>query len=141
MTSPAHSTFLRRIEFSDTDAAGVAHFTRLLAFVEEAEHAFFRSRGVEPFDGVSGWPRVAMETRFLAPCKFGDTLEISLAEWTVEGSRLQFSFSAEIAGRDSKVECFRGVMRVCHVRIDAGGAFQPMEVPEEIRSALLGQGD
>ena len=36
----------RQVAFHDTDASGVAHFSRLLCLVEEVEHEYLRSRGV-----------------------------------------------------------------------------------------------
>ena len=33
----------RRVEFADTDMAGIIHFTSLFRYMEETEHAFFRS--------------------------------------------------------------------------------------------------
>ena len=42
------SAFLweRRVEFHETDAAGIAHFSSLLIFMEQAEHALLRSLGL-----------------------------------------------------------------------------------------------
>ncbi len=37
----------RQVAFHDTDASGVAHFTRLLCLVEEVEHEYLRSQGLE----------------------------------------------------------------------------------------------
>ena len=31
----------RRVEFSDTDMAGIVHFARFFVFMEAAEHAFY----------------------------------------------------------------------------------------------------
>ena len=35
----------RRVEFSETDLAGIMHFSNFFRFMESAEHAFFRSLG------------------------------------------------------------------------------------------------
>ena len=35
----------RQVEFSDTDMAGIMHFSNFFRFMEAAEHAFFRSLG------------------------------------------------------------------------------------------------
>ena len=54
----------RRIEFSDTDAGGIAHFARFFVFMETAEHELLRELGIDPGasrreDGrLIGWPRV-----------------------------------------------------------------------------------
>ena len=35
----------RRVEFSETDLAGIMHFSNFFRFMESAEHAFWRSLG------------------------------------------------------------------------------------------------
>ena len=35
----------RHVEFSETDMAGVMHFSNFFRFMEAAEHGFFRSLG------------------------------------------------------------------------------------------------
>ena len=35
----------RRIEFAETDLAGIVHFSNFFRMMEAAEHAFFRSLG------------------------------------------------------------------------------------------------
>lgn len=52
----------RRVEFADTDMAGIIHFANYYRYMEEAEHAFFRSLGLrimqsQPDGSVIGWPR------------------------------------------------------------------------------------
>ena len=42
----AHSyTTTRRVTFAETDLAGILHFSNSFRYMEEAEHAFFRSLG------------------------------------------------------------------------------------------------
>ncbi|MGY8650976.1 MAG: acyl-CoA thioesterase, partial [Verrucomicrobiia bacterium] len=50
----------RRVEFSETDAAGIVHFANFYRYMEYAEHAFFRSlgRSIVDLDLDIGWPRV-----------------------------------------------------------------------------------
>lgn len=73
----------RRVEFSDTDMAGIIHFASYYRYMEEAEHAWFRSLGLsvmQPRDdgSVIGWPRVSSTCTFEAPAWFEDVLEIRL---------------------------------------------------------------
>lgn len=56
----------RQVAFHDTDASGVAHFSRLLCLVEEVEHEYLRSRGVEVLSPDCGWPRVHVEADYSA---------------------------------------------------------------------------
>ena len=42
---PYEFTFTCRIEFAETDLAGIVHFANFYKMMENAEHAFFRSMG------------------------------------------------------------------------------------------------
>ncbi|MFM8187245.1 MAG: acyl-CoA thioesterase [Pirellula sp.] len=39
----------RRVEFAETDAAGIVHFSSFFLYMEQAEHALFRSLGLSIF--------------------------------------------------------------------------------------------
>ena len=46
MTGVAYEyKIVRQVEFSDTDMAGIMHFSNFFRFMEAAEHSFFRSLG------------------------------------------------------------------------------------------------
>ena len=90
----------RRIEFEDTDAARIVHFSRFYAFMEQAEHAFLRSLGLSvdmELEGRRlGWPRLAASCEFLEPVRFEEEVEVHLTvkrkgeksmTWAVEFSR------------------------------------------------------
>lgn len=70
----------RRIEFSDTDLAGIVHFSRFFVFMETAEHQFLNALGTSvdaTLDGRRiGWPRLEASCEFLRPVRFEDELEI-----------------------------------------------------------------
>jgi len=73
-------TTTRRVEFIDTDMAGIMHYSNFARFTEHAETEFLRSIGLELFtkqdDGsVLGWPRVSVTFSFKAPAYFADVLE------------------------------------------------------------------
>ena len=49
----------RMVEFSETDMAGIMHFSNFFRFMESAEHAFYRSKGFSVDEAKSlglGWP-------------------------------------------------------------------------------------
>lgn len=75
-------TVRRRVEFVDTDMSGIAHFSRFLVFMENAEHAFLAAIGVSvqwrEEGREMGWPRVAVASEYLSPARFGDELEVHL---------------------------------------------------------------
>jgi YbgC/YbaW family acyl-CoA thioester hydrolase len=131
MTSPAAHIHRRRVEFADTDAAGVAHFSRLLAMVEEAEHGFFRERGIPILTAESAWPVVKTEVDFCGACRFGEEIEIRLRDFQPGKSSLAYAFEAAIAGR----KVFSGKMTKCHISPATGRA---VEISAEVLGKFAG---
>jgi acyl-CoA thioester hydrolase len=126
MTSPANYIHRRRVEFADTDAAGVAHFSRLLAMVEEAEHGFFRERGIPILTSDSAWPVVRVEVDFAAACRFGDGIEMRLLDFQPGKTSLVYCFEALVEGR----RVFSGKMTKCHI---SPKDQKSAPIPDEIR--------
>ena len=92
---PNHSLY-RRVEFSDTDMAGMVHFSRYLCYVEAAEHDFFRRLGFSVHhisEGrLYGWPRVKVEAEYLHPLKFEDEIDVQIMLIKLGTSSLSFAF-------------------------------------------------
>src|SRR4029450_9063646 len=72
----------RRVEFCDTDAAGIIHFVAFFRMMEQAEHDLLRSVGLSVMmpdaDGKISWPRVASKCEFLAAAWFEEVLQIEV---------------------------------------------------------------
>ena len=72
----------RRIEFADTDMAGIAHFSRFYVFMEQAEHDFLRSLGLSVHMELDGnaisWPRLAASCEFFGAVRFEEEVDIHL---------------------------------------------------------------
>src|SRR5262245_16335729 len=64
--------YRRRVQFKETDASGLAHFSMFFAYAEEAEHAMWRAVGlsVEARDSDIGWPRVSASFDFFKALRF-----------------------------------------------------------------------
>ena len=80
---PSTHTITRRVEFSDTDLAGIMHFSNFFKFMETAEHDFYRSLGLKLVhknaDGSSiGWPRVSASCDYKRPFRFEDEVDVTL---------------------------------------------------------------
>src|SRR3569623_1890676 len=78
--SAAH-VYRRRVQFSETDMAGIVHFSNYYRYMEEAEHDWFRSLGLRimqtlPDGRVVGWPRVRSACVYEAPARYDDDIEI-----------------------------------------------------------------
>ncbi len=72
----------RRVEFRDTDMAGIVHFSVFFAYMEEAEHALLKAAGMNVFVESDGdhisWPRVAAKCNYRNAVRFEDELEIEV---------------------------------------------------------------
>lgn len=130
----------RRIEFSDTDAGGIAHFARFFVFMEIAEHEMLRRLGADPGaapqpDGrVVGWPRVASSCDFLSPARFGDELDVHLRVLRVGRTSLTFGCELSLAADGRPVARGR-TTTVCAV-LNAPGGIRPIPIPDALRAQL-----
>ena len=131
MTSPATYIHRRRVEFADTDAAGVAHFSRLLAMVEEAEHGFFRERGIPILTKDSAWPVVRVEVDFAGACRFGNEIAMRLSDFQPGKTSLAYRFEAFVEER----EVFSGKITKCHISPET---MRPVEIPRDLLEKVLG---
>lgn len=68
----------RRVQFYETDAAGIVHFSCFYRYMEEAEHALWREAGlsIAPPGATIGFPRVAATFDFHQPLRFEDEFEV-----------------------------------------------------------------
>ena len=117
MTSPVFA-YERRVAFSDTDMAGIAHFTAVLRWVEEAEAAWRRERGgslclIEPDGTLVGWPKVAVNVEYVSPMRFEDVVIVRLDVERDGATSRTWRFSVML--RDGGVETARGTMTVVHI--------------------------
>lgn len=133
MDHPVHR-HAREVAFGDTDASGWMHFPQVFLYVEEAEHAFLRSRGLLVFDrALGGWPRVKVGCEYRHPLVTGDRIEVRLAVSRIGTTSLTWDF--EIAMADGRTAAL-GQMTT--VRVDATGRPQPLTDAER---AALRSGD
>jgi len=100
-----------------------------MAMVEEAEHGFFRERGIPILSKDSAWPVVRSEVDFCGACRFGEEIEIRLGNFQPGKSSLAYAFEGAIDGR----KVFSGKMTKCHISPATGRA---EEVPGEILQRL-----
>jgi acyl-CoA thioester hydrolase len=92
----------RRIEFRDTDAAGIVHFSAFFPMMEAAEHSMLRSLGIsvlpdtETFlaDGTElppvTWPRIAANCRYCAAARFEDLLRIEVQVTRIGNTSVEY---------------------------------------------------
>lgn len=89
-------TSTRRIEFSETDMAGLVHFSNFFRYMETAERDFFEAAEVDLINTqpgeLVGWPRARAECKFTAPLRFGDTIKIHLAVKAIKDRSIDYQF-------------------------------------------------
>lgn len=136
---PYEFKLTRRVEFAETDMAGIVHFSNFFRMMEATEHAFFRSLGFSIHGHengtTTGWPRVSASCDYRAPLRFEEEVEIHLlvAEVRSRSIRYQFIFRK---GPDG-VEVARGqVAAVCATVDKTTGKLAPVQIPESIRALI-----
>ena len=74
--------FTRRVEFGETDMAGIMHFSNFFRYMEATETAFMRSLGLSVVLSRSGinicLPRVHAECDYATPLHFEDEVLVRL---------------------------------------------------------------
>jgi len=134
------------VEFADTDAATLIHFTSLFRYMEEAEHAFYRSLGASAFEwtetGYAGMPRVAASCEFLGPIRYGQEVEIRLILREKRSKVLRYD--AEFTRMDGERGTLvaRGSMTVIHAcRAHGDLDWAGSELPADLLAQLEVEGD
>lgn len=94
----------RLVEFRDTDAAGIVHFSAFFFWMESAEHELLRAVGVPVVerrgDGVDvSWPRVSVSCDYLSAVRFGDELSITASVSQIGRTSVTYAFAFEHAER------------------------------------------
>ncbi|MEZ6141031.1 MAG: thioesterase family protein [Zavarzinella sp.] len=133
MTTPFIST--RRVEFGETDMAGIVHFSNFFRYMESAETDMLMSLGFSvngEENGVAyGFPRVSVTCDFARPARFADQLQIHVAveEIGQKSVRYRYTFFANdvqlAVGRITAVHC---------IKVD--GQMKSHPLPERFRQQL-----
>ena len=138
---PYEHTTVRRVEFSETDMAGLVHFSNFFRYMESAERDFFEAAGVDLIrtqpGEVTGWPRARAECKFSAPVRFGETLEIHLAVLAVKDRSLEFQCRIFRRNPDgSRTQAARGRLATVLTRLNESGDLESIELPAEVRERI-----
>jgi acyl-CoA thioester hydrolase len=131
---------IRRVEFAETDMAGIMHYSNFFHFMETTEHAFFRSLGFSIFAGKVepsvGWPRVHARCDFIAPLRFEDEVEIHLLVSEKKPKVLSYLFKFRKLNASPPVEVARGALTVVCVRHRPDGAMAACAIPRSVADKI-----
>jgi len=135
-----HSIF-RRVEFSETDLAGIMHFTNFYRWMEICEHEFLRSVGLsvdmEDENGRFGWPRVKTSCRFKRPLCFEEEVEVKLIVTEIRDRSIAHAFQFWKDENGERLKAAVGETIAASVRFDqAIGTMTPIMIPEVVLSKI-----
>jgi acyl-CoA thioesterase FadM len=133
LPNPARIVLRRRIEWIDTDAAGIYHWTTAFRLAEAAEAVLHTALGIaDRTFGVT--PRVSVAAEFQRPLVFNDPVEVELAVEAV--GRTSVRYALNITGPDGPAMSGQ----VTAVLIDRDSR-RAVGWPEDIRERLANGGD
>ena len=130
----------RRVEFSETDLAGIMHFSNFFRFMESAEHAFFRSLGFSVARSGDGLelclPRVHAECDYAVPLRFEDEVLVRLLVERKGRRSLTYQFRFSRFNGSVSEEVARGRLTVASVERQADGTMKAVPLPKVIADKI-----
>jgi YbgC/YbaW family acyl-CoA thioester hydrolase len=130
---PAGFKYTRRVHFSETDMAGIVHFSAYFRYMEEVEHALWRAAGLQVanIEKTGGWPRVSASFDYKSPLRFDDEFDVAvrIGHVTRRSFRYDFTFT-----RGEVLVGSGSITAVCSTKED--GRLRSVDVPQEMIARL-----
>lgn len=124
----ASVTIQRRVQWMDTDAAGIWHHSVVLRWAEEAEAELHRQLGIIGFTfGVT--PRVKTGFEFANAVRFDDVVDITLSVDHLGTTSMAYRIEVKSGAK----EVAKGRVVIVFVDSETG---EKKPWPEEVRTAL-----
>ena len=128
----------RRVEFSETDMAGIVHYSNFFKFMETAEHAFYRALGysvvMKDADPPLGWPRVHAECDYFEPLRFEDLVEVHMLVKEKKNKAITYVFRFyKVNG--ARAEVARGLLTAVCVTHTVEG-MKAVKIPDELANKI-----
>jgi len=122
----------RRVQFAETDMAGLAHFSWYLRYMEEAEHALWREAGlsIAARGAEVSFPRVSVAVEYHAPLHFEDVFQVWIRITGMSRSTIRYACTITADG----VTVATGTLTAVCVRRQP--SMQAAEIPDAIRARL-----
>ena len=124
----------RRVQFSETDAAGLVHFSNFFRYFEDAEHELWRSAGlsIHPEQSSIGWPRVSAACEFHRPLKFEQEFDVSVR--ISDLGKRTISYIGEITRSGERIAT--ASWKIACVNRLPDGAIKSAEIPADVADRL-----
>ena len=127
---PSEWRQFRRVQFSETDVAGLVHFSNFFRYFEDAEHALWRAAGlsIHPEQSAIGWPRVSASCEFHRPLRFEQEFEVAVR--IAELGKRTISYVGEISGDGHRIAT--ASWKIACVKKLADGTMKSTIIPSEV---------
>src|SRR5262245_20730719 len=126
----------RLVEFSDTDMAGIMHFSAFFRYMEAAEHELLRHLGFSVYTEVDGvpisFPRVAASCEYHSPAKCEEVLDLEVSVQRVGTKSVTYGFKFTHADRNVAT----GEMTSVCCRVPHGKRPESMPIPDAVAKSL-----
>ncbi|HVU86908.1 MAG TPA: thioesterase family protein [Pirellulales bacterium] len=128
----------RRVEFRDTDAAGIMHFSAFFNYMEQVEHEFLRHLGLSVIthdeEGTISWPRVSASCDYRGAVQFEDVLDVEVQVVRQGEKSMTYGF---VFSHDKRPVAQGQLTTVC-CRLDAKAPPRSIPIPDWILAKLAG---
>jgi acyl-CoA thioester hydrolase len=126
----------RRVEFGETDMAGIVHFSNFFRYMEAAECEFLRTRGLSvklDFEGQAiGFPRVSANCDYVSPARFEDLLDVAVSIERLGTKSVTYGFEFTRGG----VLIAKGKVTSVCCRVGHDERMESIEIPAGYRARL-----
>ena len=124
----------RRVLFSETDTAGIVHFSNFFRYFEDAEHALWRAAGlsIHSHESPIGWPRVSARCDYHRPLRFEQEFEVHIR--ISELTKRAITYSGEITSNGERIAT--GSWKIACVNKLPDGTMKSADIPLEIAKRL-----
>jgi len=129
-------TTTRRVEFGDTDMAGIMHFSNFFRFMEVAETQFLNARGLSVSwvaeDGRFGFPRVSVSCDYTRPARFENVLTIGVTVEKVGTKSVSYRFDFTHDGQPIAT----GRITAVYCKAIPPHGLEALPIPDDLRAKL-----
>lgn len=136
-------TMTRRVEFYETDTAGIVHFSNYFRYFEAAEHSLFRSLNLKIHTGghdgssMEGWARVNASATYLAPLKYPEEFTVRVLVEAKGPKSITYAGSVHHGTGAQGPPAAVGSWKVVRVRREPGAErIKGVEMPKDVNAAL-----
>ena len=126
----------RCVQFRDTDAAGIVHFSVFFNYMEEVEHQLLRFLGTSVImhdqQGTFSWPRVSVKCDYVRAVRFEDTLDAEA--WVERLGKKSVTYAFRFSHEGHAVAT--GSMTAVCCRMNQGDGLRSIAIPKSVVDKL-----